>query len=196
MNEKETILYDDLTDEEVMDMMGMADFINADPSNQDEAWKITNDSAADWAVRKIKEEQDEYARLNALAHDQISEINMKIEAAEKRMQNKTSYLKSKLAEYFGTVPHRETKTQAKYRLLSGELVFTKEKQTFEKDDETLLAYLKESGNKEFVKTEEKPIWGEFKKLLTIVDGKAVNSETGEVIDCIRISTKEATFDVK
>lgn len=178
------------------DLADLADFIEADPEQQTEAWVITNDGTADWAVRKIKEEQDEYARLNALAHDQIAEINHRIEDAERRMESRTRYLKEKLLEYFGTVPHRETKTQEKYQLLSGSLVFTKPKMSMEKDDAALLEYLKKTGYTAYVKTEEKPVWGEFKKLLTIVDDKVVNPETGEAMDCVRLVEKEASFDIK
>lgn len=194
MNEHENaILFDDLTEEELKEFT--EGLIPADAG--DEGWKIVNDSAADWAVRKIKEEQDEYARLNALAHDQISEINMNVEAAEKRMENRTGYLKSKLAEYFMTVPHRETKTQAKYRLLSGELVYTKPKYKIEKSDEAaLVQWLKETGNTEFVKTVETPAWGEFKKRCAIAGAAVVDTDTGEVVEGMRVVPVEGTFDVK
>ena len=41
------------------------------------------------------------------------------------MENGTSYLTSCLADFFATVPHKETKTTEKYRLLSGTLTFKK-----------------------------------------------------------------------
>ena len=51
MNENEAILFDDLTEEEIREFTeGM---IPAEEGT--EGWKITNDGAADWAVRKIKE---------------------------------------------------------------------------------------------------------------------------------------------
>lgn len=197
-NETVAILYNDFTDEEIREFLDMADFVAADPEKQDEAWKITNDRAADWAVKKVKEEEAEYFRLNSLAHEQIAEINAKIEAAEKRMNSRTAFLKSKLAEYFGTVPHRETKTQEQYQLLSGKLVFTKPKQAYEKDEANLLSYLKASGLTEYIQTTEKPMWGDLKKQLTIFDGKAVLADTGEVIPdyCVRVVESEAKFEVK
>lgn len=191
-NENEAILFEDLTDDEIREFT--EGLIPAEEGT--EGWKITNDSAADWAVRKVKEEEAEYARLNALAHDRIAEINMQVEAAEKRMQSKTAYLKSKLAEYFGTVPHRETKTQEQYQLLSGKLVFTKPKATFEKDGNTLLAYLKESGYTEYIQTVEKPMWEDFKKNLAIMDGKVINQGTGEIVEAVRIAVSDAKFEVK
>jgi len=84
-------------------------------------FRITDDRCADWAIRKIADERSEYDRLKALADEQIAAINEKVAAARKRMENGTSYLTSCLADFFATVPHKETKTTEKYRLLSGTL---------------------------------------------------------------------------
>ena len=61
---------------------------------------------------------------------------------EELTERKTSFLKSCLAQYFETVPHKETKTQATYKLLSGQLVFKKPKQKLVKSDDDLIAYFK------------------------------------------------------
>lgn len=199
-NEKDAILFEELDraiEEEFDSMFDMASFIEADPEKQDEEWKIINDSTADWAVRKIKEEEAEYARLNVLAHDRIAEINMQIEAAERRMENKTKYLRAKLQEYFGTVSHKETKTQAKYQLLSGSLVYTKPKYKIEKsDDAALVQWLKETGNSEFVKTVETPAWGEFKKRCAVAGAAVVDTDTGAIVEGAKVVPVEGSFDVK
>lgn len=88
-------------------------------------FRITDDRCADWAIRKIADERSEYDRLKALADEQIAAINEKVAAARKRMENGTSYLTSCLADFFATVPHKETKTTEKYRLISGTLTFKK-----------------------------------------------------------------------
>lgn len=100
-------------------------------------FRITDDRCADWAIRKIADERSEYDRLKALADEQIAAINEKVAAARKRMENGTSYLTSCLADFFATVPHKETKTTEKYRLLSGTLTF-KKGTTKTKLDETKL----------------------------------------------------------
>ena len=61
------------------------------------------------SIRKIADERSEYDRLKALADEQIAAINEKVAAARKRMENGTSYLTSCLADFFATVPHKETK---------------------------------------------------------------------------------------
>lgn len=103
---------------ESMDMEAIASPEEAEGPRQ---FRITDDSCADWAVRKIAAERAELARLKALAEEQIDRIKEQIAAAEKRCENETNYFITMLARYFETVPHKKTKTQLSYRLLSGTL---------------------------------------------------------------------------
>lgn len=164
-------------------------------TEQAEHWQITNDNLADWAVRKVKEEKEEYRRIYQIAEEQINDIETRLEAAEKRCESRTSYLTGKLREYFEHVPHKETKTQEQYQLLSGKLVWKKPQVSIEKDDASLLAYLKASENQEYIKTEEKPMWAEFKKTIGISGNQAVSVVTGEVIDCLTVIEKPGKFEV-
>ena len=108
-------------------------------------FRITDDRCADWAIRKIADERSEYDRLKALADEQIAAINEKVAAARKRMENGTSYLTSCLADFFATVPHKETKTTEKYRLLSGTLTFKKGTTKTKLDETKLVPWLKANG---------------------------------------------------
>ena len=158
-------------------------------------WRITDDGCADWAVAKIAEERAELARIQALAEEQIDRITAKVQAAEKRCENGTAYLTSKLAEYFGTVPHKKTKTTESYRLLSGTLKMKLGGVSMKQDDEKLLEYLKASGNTDMIKTTEAPKWGEFKKRLEIIGGAVVGGTTGEIVEGVEVIEKPDTFTV-
>ena len=159
------------------------------------AWRITDDGCADWACRKIAEEKAELDRIRELADAQIQKIEEKVAAAERRFQNGTRFLTGKLAEYFETVPHKTTKTKASYRLLSGTLTRKFGGTTMKQDDEKLVQLLKNSGQLEFIKTEEKPKWGDFKKRLEIMGGSVVDKETGEIVEGVTVETKPDTFTV-
>ena len=63
------------------------------------------------------------------------------------------------------------------------------------DDEKLVQFLKDSGQLEFIKTEEKPRWGDFKKRLEIIGGSVVDKETGEIVEAVQIIEKPDTFTV-
>lgn len=151
---------------------------------------------ADWAVRKIAEERSDYERLKELAETQIAKIQEKIEAEKARAERRTAFLTSCLAQYFGTVEHKKTKTQETYKLLSGTLVLKKGGVTQKYDKDELLDYLAAEGMDDYIKTTQEPKWGEFKKLLTFQDGNAILTETGEMIECIHVEEKPDTFDIK
>lgn len=161
------------------------------------AFVIDDDNKADWAIRKIDEEKQEFNRIRELAEEQTARIEQKVEAAERRFNQRTSYLRSLLGSYFMQVPRRKTKTQESYRLLSGSLVLKlpKVKPVYEEDE--LVEYLKESGMPDYIKTEEKVRWGELKKLLDLSQGKhPVIKDTGELVECIRVEETPAEFKVE
>ena len=93
------------------------------------------------------------------------------------------------------MPHKATKTKESYRLLSGTLTRKYGGAQMKQDDAQLVQYLKDSGQLEFIKTEEKPKWGEFKKRLEIMGGSAVDKETGEIVEAVQIIEKPDTFSV-
>ncbi|MCC8049572.1 MAG: host-nuclease inhibitor Gam family protein [Clostridiales bacterium] len=170
----------------------------ADPDDEDApkpAWRIADDSCADWACRKIAEERAELNRIKELADNQIAAIESKVAATERRYENGTRFLTGKLAEYFGTVPHKETKTQETYRLLSGTLKFKKPKQDMKPDNDALVAYLKASGNADMIKTTEAPKWGEYKKRLKFMGSNVVDETTGEIVESVKVIDTPGTFTV-
>lgn len=186
----QTVTLDELED---MDMSAFGETEAEDAPRP--AWRIADDGCADWAVRKIAEERAELARIKELADAQIQRIEEKVAAAERRCENGTRFLTSKLTEYFQIVPHKVTKTKHSYRLLSGSLSLKLGQPAMKQDDEKLVQYLKDSGQLEFIKTEEKPKWGDFKKQLQIVGASAVDKETGEIVEGVTIETKPDTFSV-
>lgn len=161
-----------------------------------ETFSITDDKLADWAIRKIKEEEAERDRLISIANDQIAELNMQISQLETQCENKTRFLKSHLAIYFNKVPHKETKTQESYKLLSGSLVMKKASDKIIHDDDALLSYLESSGQEEYIKVKRSVDWAEYKKKLVISDSEVIDSETGEIIKACSVEDVPASFDIK
>lgn len=158
-----------------------------------ESFSIKNDNTADWAIRTIKEEEAERDRLIEIAKNQINELNCQIEQLNDKCENKTKFLKGHLQMYFGTVPHKETKTQETYKLLSGSLIFKKPSTKIIHDDEKLIKLL---DGTEFVETKKSLRWGEYKKNLVINDNNVIDSNTGEVIDACTVEDVPASFDIK
>lgn len=161
------------------------------------AFTINSDSAAEWALQKIKAKRERLERLKALAEAQKAEIDAKIEREQKKYENGTAYLKGKLLEYFETVPHEKTKTEEKYALLTGTLKLKKPAQKFEHDDATLLEWLENNQHKDLIKYTGSPKWAEVKKLLKVTSsGVVVIKDSGEIVGGVTASETPAEFDVK
>ena len=181
-----------LEDLEAIDMGSFSE----DDEEHRAPWAIRDDGCADWAVRKIAEEKEEYDRLQRLADQQISQIEQKLAEAKRRYENGTRFLTSKLAEYFDTVDHKKTKTQETYRLLNGQLVKKLGGVSMKQDNDKLLDFLKSSGLDDMIVTTEKPAWGEFKKGLEIMGDCVVIKETGEIVEGVNVVENPDTFSVK
>lgn len=155
---------------------------------------IADDGCADWAIRKIKDEKQEYDRIRELGEQQIANIQEKIALTKRRYEQNTGYLTGKLVQFFSSVPHKKTKTRETYRLLSGNLVLKLGSIKATPDDEKLVPWLKANGYSEFVKVEEKAIWGELKKKLNFEsETMATVAETGEIIEGVTVIKQPDTF---
>lgn len=161
-----------------------------------EGFAIENDATADWALQRIAEDKAEFDRLQALADEQIVEIEMKIAAEKEKYEHRTAFLKSALNTYFLQVPHKETKTQETYKLLSGSLVMKKASQKFVKDDSKLIEYFHDNNMNEYIKVKEEPAWAEYKKNCSIIDGNVVDSVTGEIVAGVSVEDVPEQFEIK
>lgn len=164
-----------------------------------EGFVITDDNLADWALRKIRDEEAERDRLISIAQNQIQELQEKMKDPNEKCDRDTSFLKGCLAQYMNKVPHKSTKTQETYQLLTGKLVLKKPSQKMiVPDDNKLLDYLDKESYKDYIKTKCSPDWAGFKKILEIQNGDVINKETGEVInpEIIAIEDVPASFDIK
>lgn len=159
----------------------------------EEKFVIDNDKKAEWALEQIKEKEEECTRLINLALEKIQDLNMQIVELNNKCANETGYYKGLLAEYFNTVPHKETKTQESYQLLSGKLVYKKPSVKINHDDEKLIEWLSET---EYVETKQTIKWGEYKKNLTVQGNDVIDVETGEVVEACTVEEVPASFEIK
>lgn len=159
----------------------------------EEIFRIDNDKTADWAITQIKEAEEERDRLITLAQDQISDLQDRIEALKTKCDNDTAYLKSLLGEYFRTVPHKETKTQETYKLLSGTLVFKKPSIKINHNDDDLVKSL---DGTEFVEIKKSLKWSDYKKNLVVVGDDVMDTNTGEIVIGCTVEEVPASFNIK
>ena len=159
---------------------------------------VDNDYTANWALKAIKEHIAEADRLKAIIANERVELDKKEKDIDERLARETGYLKSLLYKYFGTVKHKDSKTQESYKLLDGSLVFKKPSQKMVPDREKLIAYCEKNNMPEFIKVKKDIDWESYKKECEIVDGHVVNVQTGDMLpeDMIQIEEKPGSFDIK
>lgn len=155
----------------------------------EERFVVTDDMSADWCVRKIMEEDAQLEKLTDW-YDRQKKL------AKEQHDYRVSYFTGLLRDYFGTVPAKETKTQKKYSLPSGDMILTKEKADFKAADEERLLSWCLTNDPDLVKTTVSPKWAEIKKRLSCVEGMIIDSETGLFVDGVQIETKPEEFKVK
>lgn len=177
----------------------MEEFADEFYGGKEDYFRIDSDAKAEWAIRKIAEEEEERDRLDDVCQQEIEHYKALKERYDKRCEDRTANLRWLLQEYFYTVKPKETKTQQKYELPSGSLVLKKASSDYVADDDKLRDWLVNSKMDAYLKTVITPKWAQVKKqLMTTEDGSIVFGETGEIIPegCVTIESKPARFEVK
>ena len=163
---------------------------------ESEGFVIDTDQRAEWALGKIKEHRAEAERIAAVCDAEIERYaQIKQEAIDKAAKD-SGYLESLLFAYFGTVPHKATKTQETYKLPSGTLKQKARAPEYVRDDTELLDWLTEQGMESLIETKSAPKWAELKKGITAHGEQAVYTETGEVVPGVKVVEREPVFSVE
>lgn len=162
---------------------------------QEEGFVIDSDEKAEWALKKIAEERYEFERYENVCKAMISEYEEKIRQAKEKLSSKTAYFEGQLQAYFQTVSLKKTKTQETYKLPTGTLKLKYRSPEFKRDEEKLLNWLKENEMQDFIKTEEKANWGEFKKEILISNNAAL-SKDGVIVEGIEVIEREPVFEIE
>lgn len=164
-----------------------------------QAFTIGNDVEADNVLEEIRDLEIEYNRMEMLAKGKIEIIQAELQKKKEKMQKEVDYRKGMLMAYFKTITPKESKTQAKYKLLNGDLVVKKATLKIVHDDKQILAWA-ESAAPEVVKevVTKKLDWLGFKSDLQIVGNDLVRKSTGEVVECPGLGVVEepAKFEIK
>lgn len=158
-------------------------------------FEIDNDTKAEWAIRKIKEAQDEHDRIAALIDAEEERLKERREKIAKKLDSDTAYLKYLLYSYMGMVKCKETKTQKSYQLLSGKIIFKSGGIDYQRDEEKLLDWTR-LNKPEYIKVKSSVDWAGLKKELIIGEDGSVCTADGEIIEAIHAERKPNTLEVK
>lgn len=170
----------------------------SDSLQQNEAFTIDDDSKAEWAIRKIKEIKADYERLISVCDLEIQSYQARKSSYINKMESETSFFRAMLRIYFQTVKTKDTKTQRKYELPSGNLILKFKSPKIIRDDEALVGWLSKWMPKA-VKTTFAPDWETVKSVaFRIGDHYELPDENGEMIkiDGVTLVDQPDEFEVK
>lgn len=139
----------------------------------------------DKKVAEINQVEYEKAELQALLDARIQQLKDSFQGKFDFLNIKKEYLTTELRTLFDQVPAKETKTQLKVTLLSGDVVVKKASMKLDYDRMLLLERAEEYGLGEYVKTTEVQTldWASLKTNLEVQeDGSIINTETGEIME--------------
>lgn len=168
---------------------------------QDDYFVIDNDQKANWALRKIKhlknkkDKNDEFAETEIeTIQKEIDEVNSWLESENSSLNNDIEYLEMKLKYYALDLKDDDPELKT-HKLPFGQLQFRKQRKKWKYDDSKLLEFA-EKNLKDAVKIKKRVDKRKLKKKIKIVGSKAVVSDTGEVIEGIKVIKRGEKFKVK
>lgn len=157
-------------------------------TRDDIPFAITNDQTAEWAVRKIREAEEDTKRWTEYYDKQLSAIRR---ANEDTVTRLTAYL----ADYFESVPHRKTKTQESYQLPSCKLILKARQLEYTRDEEALCNYLERTGRTDMIRITRRADWAALKKSVTVLPDGSCADEDGDIIEGLQAVAREPEFVV-
>lgn len=171
-------------------------------------FEIKTAQQADWAISKIAEERERAEFFINCAKEEKARLDNQIKDAEKKLENATSFLTGKLAQFLEKeeVPKKKTKTQISVTLPAGKIVKKLPKTEFimqggedvtkHKSDEDFIKEIK-GIDESFIKQTEEVMWGDLKKKLAVDDdGNVYVKDTGEYIESITTQQTLPSIEIK
>lgn len=155
---------------------------------------ITDDNYAEWCIRKIAEKRAELARYEMVCKNAIGVYQAKLTAMQEKTERDTANLIGMLRAYSETVPMKETKTQATYKLPSGTLKLKRGGYEYIRDEDALLPWVK-ANKPERIKVKESVDWAGLKSEISVA-GSSVVDENGESVPGVTVAIKPDVFTVE
>ena len=148
---------------------------------------ITSDQEADLYLQKIKEAEESKKYWKSFYKERADAM---VAEADANIAN----MKAMLQSFFEKVPHKQTATQENYALPSGKLVFKKQNNDFEYDEDEVIAWLESMGMNGFIKVKKSLDWASLKETL-LVAGDLVADEDGNILP-IKAVERDPVFTVE
>ncbi|GLO66280.1 host-nuclease inhibitor Gam family protein [Oceanobacillus kimchii] len=158
-----------------------------------ELWKV------DAMIEDLKNNNEHIEKLNEIYNQRVAELKKLLDEKVEKITKDNHFIKTTLSTYAKSSQDvKETKTQFKLPLLSGNIIVKKGKRTLnapKKDNEAKLISL----YPDFVEkvTTDKFKWSDLKSKLEIVEDRVFDTESGEdITDAVNLVEKPEEIEIK
>lgn len=160
---------------------------------QREAFRITDDSGATWAMRRLAQLERQAETYNQIHEREIERIEQWLSQVKAPLERNASYFRSLLADYARR--ERLENNRKTITLPHGKVATRPATDKWEIDAEQLLAFLKDSELTDLIKVKEEPSLSALKQYLTVTDDLKVLTPAGEIVPHIRIQRGDLSVSV-
>jgi len=157
-------------------------------------FRIQDTQQAIWALRKIIRIRRQRDAVFADADAQIAKIRDWVQAETARLDREERWFTSLLHVFHLDLLREEPKRKT-IKLPGGRLSLRAQQPKFERDDVTLIAWLKDNNLTQFVRVVEEPDWAELKKRIETRAEIAIYADTGEVVPGVTVYQRPLLFKV-
>lgn len=175
--------------------MTLNEFLDEQEQVESDRFVVDDEQKANWALRKIKEYQQQIIENDKLADDEIRKIEDWRKGRNNSAKESIEYFEGLLMEY--ALNRRDQDEDFKsISLPNGNFGFRKQQPRWKYDDEALLNYLEQSQMNNLIRTTKAPNKAEIRKQFEIHGNKVINTETGEFVEGIEIIDRPEKFNVR
>jgi len=171
------------------------EFLDKQEEVEQEGFTIQDDQQANWALRKVRQFQQQQKENNALAESEIEKIQEWNDQENTKAQHSIDYFQGLLARYAMDKRKDDPKFKT-LKLPNGKIRFAKQQPKFNYNDDEIIDALKQSNRTDLINTKETPNKAEIKKRFEVNGNSLVDPETGEIIPGVSVEHRDEKFSVE
>ncbi len=153
-------------------------------------------------IVELKKLNEQNIRLKGVCNIQLSYYQSQLKEIADKFEQKKKEIEFEIASALDILIEKgveleATKTQRKFKSVSGDVVIKNAAKTINKDEDALLNYLKKN-RPEYITTvvTETINWRDYKKLLSFDDKGNVIDNKGNLITGIKVETKPEVLNIE
>lgn len=158
-----------------------------------ERFKITDLETANWAFKKIKENEEVIEQNEQFATNEKEKIDRWLESENATHKESINFFEGLLTEYYMELKQEDPK--AKISTPYGKVTSRKRQPKYIFDDNKVLDYL-EKENPDLITISKKYNKNEIKKILNLTDDYQPVDENGQLVDFVLVQPQDENIIIK